>query len=191
MNILDLIKKSATILNIHQILDDSSLEDVTVDNEASILAKNSELKRVFELAKVVIEEASAHSKNLTSSTIYTYNQKINMYSYDYIDKVVDVQDENGVSVEYEIDNGNIRFKQDGKYTIIYYRNPYSNSLLSYIDMHRYNINEALLVNGLNAYYCLSVGLADEYNEYNNKYLELLSHVKNLKIFAMPCRSWHG
>ena len=63
-------------------------------------------------------------------------------------------------------------------------------LFNEIDTLNGVIGDDLLVNGLNAYYCLSAGLFEEYNVYNARYIDTLSSLKNPKVFAMPCRSWH-
>ena len=63
-----------------------------------------------------------------------------------------------------------------------------NSILNNIDLPA-DVGEDILVHGLNMYYALAVGLFEEFNIYNTYYHERLNGIKNLKVFAMPCRSW--
>ena len=52
MTVLELIKKSALILNEKEILEDEKLTNVTVNNCEEILEDNFALNRMFEILKI-------------------------------------------------------------------------------------------------------------------------------------------
>lgn len=132
MTVLDLINKSAIMLNVQEILNDESLKTITTENEQELLNDNFVLKRLYELSKIVINEIN---------------------SYSHVSSV-------------EI-----------------------NSLFYQIEIPNSSIGEDVFVYGLNAYYCLAVGLYSEYNIYIEHYNKRIDKFKNLKVFKMPCRSW--
>jgi hypothetical protein len=188
MTVLDLIKKSAIILNVDQVLKDNSLEDISDSTEATILSKNYTLMRMFELAKLVINETASYTTKISESTYTAKNNRILLYSISGLDKVVAVKNELGY-VKFDIRDGCLYVEKDGSYTVIYHKCPVINSLTDYVETFD-GISEDLLIAGLNSYYCLASGLYAEYNVYNAQYVDRLSRVKNLKVFSMPCRSWN-
>lgn len=131
MTILDLINKSAVTLNIPEVLNDEKFANITSSTEQQVLNENFALKRLYEFAKIVLNEIGSHiSQDISNAT----------------------------------------------------------SILENIDLPA-EIGEDILVCGLNAYYALAVGLFSEFNIYNTNYRQKLNKIKNLKVFAMPCRSW--
>ncbi|MBQ8522778.1 MAG: hypothetical protein IJ458_03860 [Clostridia bacterium] len=190
MTALDLIQRSATMLNVKQILDDERLNDSTsLISEEDLLSSNFELKRMFEFVKIVVNEVASYSNELKVVTCSTQNKKIQLNLINNVLKVVAVKSGDKY-VKYQIYNNDIVLDEDGVYDVVINSYPQ-------IDGLRYNINiinreagEDLFLCGLNAYYCLANGLFAEYNVYNSSYVDKLSRIKNLKLFAMPCRSWH-
>lgn len=190
MTILDLIKKSAIMLNIKPVLEDVNLNDITSTTEVETLSNNFELKRLFEFSKVVLNEIATYSPIVDQIQSVSSNKKIPLSNINNLLKVIAVKDEFGY-VDYTINDNEINIAKDGMYTIVFNRSSQINSLLGNIDMRNGDISEDLLVCGLNSYYCLATGLFAEYNVYNSSYVDKLSRIKNLKLFAMPCRSWNG
>ena len=190
MTILDLIKKSATILNVEQILEDTSLEDFSAEDEATILSKNKTLARMFELAKLVINEVTSYSPLVYDTVLSSTNKQILLSKIFGLEKIIAVKNEYGDNVKYCIRDNCLCFEQDGKFTIIYQQYPMNDSMLYTINMFNGGISEDMLVAGLNSYYCLATGLYAEYNVYNAQYVDRLSRIKNLKVFSMPSRRWN-
>lgn len=131
MTVLDLINKSAVMLNIPEVLNDDKILTITPTNERDVVDGNFALKRLYEFSKIVLNEINSCITQ----------------------KIADVV-----------------------------------SILDNIDLPT-DVGDDVLVCGLNAYYSLAVGLFAEYNVYKKHYQERLSKLKNLKVFAMPCRSW--
>ena len=73
---------------------------------------------------------------------------------------------------------------------MYQRYPTTSSILFPVENFHGNVSNDTLIAGLNSYYCLATGMYAEYNVYNAQYVDRLSRIKNLKVFAMPCRRWH-
>ena len=160
-------------------IEDQSLEDLSASTEASILSKNYELTRMFELAKLVINETASYSPLVDEIECVATNKRISIYGISGLDKVVAVKNELGY-VRFDIVNGFINLEKDGDYTVVYHRHPVVNSLSDFVDSFG-GISEDLLIAGLNSYYCLASGLYAEYNVYNAQYVDRLSRVKNLKV----------
>lgn len=189
MTILDLIKKSAITLSIHQVLDDESLEDVTFSEEETILANNFELRRLFEFAKMVLNEVSSITPRINKVNMESKDKRIFPYQIAGFGKLIAVKNQYGY-VKYEIMAGAIIFDEDGTYTLIFEERPSTSTLDATIDCITLGVTEDVLVCGLNAYYCLAKGLFAEYNVYKAQYDDGCNRVKNMKVFAMPCRRWH-
>lgn len=189
MTILELIKKSATILNVKQILDDTGLKDLTPADEATVLSKNQELSRMYELAKLVINDVTSYSPIVNEMEVNSVDKKIAISKFSRLEKIVAVKGRDGY-VKFCIRNNSLCVEQDGLYTVIYQQYPLNNSILQTINNFNGNISDDMLISGLNSYYCLATGLYAEYNVYNAQYVDRLSRIKNLKVFSMPSRRWH-
>lgn len=191
MTILDLIKKSALMLNISQILEEDGIKDMDYwTDQEEILNNNFELKRMFEFAKMVIDEVNVYSPKVRQLTLNTIACKLDIASISDFAKIISVNGKDG-PVKYTIAGRYIKVEKEGEYTITYTQYPSLSDMLAEIDRQEGAISEELLVSGVNSYYCLASGLLPEFNAYNALYVEQLSRLKNLKLFAMPCRSWHG
>ena len=190
MTILDLIKKSALMLKVDDITKDDTLKDVSYGDELTALQNNAELNRMFEMAKLVLDEVNNYSPNVLQYTGQTKDKKIDTNNFYNYAKIISVKDENGRYVKFSNSVRYVNLDKDGTYTITYVKSPDMDSMLNSIDYQKGKITEKLLVNGLNSYYCLANGLLPEFNVYNKLYLNQLSRLKNIKLFAMPCRSWN-
>lgn len=187
MTILDLINKSSIMLNISEVLN-AELGDITTENENEVLANNFALKRLYEFSKIVINEINSHSPTVVQVEYEATNNQIPLSAFERLSKIISVKNQYGYS-KYSQVGDCIKVAQNGRYVVEYRQYPEINSILSPIEMDNDIITEDILVYGLNAYYCLATGLFNEFNVYNEHYTNKLNRLKNLKVFAMPCRSW--
>ena len=189
MTILDLIKRTAVIFDIESILKDEDLVGVTNNTQSMVLNNNEQLNRMFELSKVVLSEVYAYASKEIDVGVSSKNGRIDKSLLGNVAKIMSVKDGFG-RVDFIVDNNEIVVGQDGEYVLRCIIAPNVKYLTNEIDMLNGMISEDLLINGLGAYYCLTVGLFEEYNVYNTRYIDGFSKLKNPKLFAMPCRSWH-
>ncbi len=189
MTILDLIKKSAVMLNIAEVLQDDNIANINSENEGQVLSSNFALTRLFEFTKVMFNEiASYYLPIVKTIECETNNQQINLNVCNNLLRIIGIKNHN-TFVRYKVEDGLIKLKSDGVYTIIYNQHPKLESLMDSIEIFDEDIGEDVLVSGLNSYYCLATGLFEEFNIYNEQYITKLSKLKNLKVFALPCRGW--
>ena len=187
MTILDLINKSAIMLNIQEVLNDNALADITANTEANVIDNNFALKRLYEFSKIVLNEISSYLSKIAHAEYSSKDNKIPLSVLDRLSKIISIKNEFGY-VKYKLIDDNIVVDENGVYTITFNQYPQANSLLNEIELNS-EIGEDVLVYGLNSYYCLATGLLNEYNVYNAHYIDRLSKINNLKLFSMPCRSW--
>lgn len=187
MTVLDLIKKSAVILNVDDIASSAILDTVTPENEATILQTNFTLNRLFELTKVMLNEITTYYAPIAKSVIVNaVDKKIALSSCPQLLKIIGIKRDE-VFVKYRIVDENIEVAEDGEFEIIYHQIPAITSLLNKIQLE--GVSDDLLVDGLNAYYCLTCGLFSDFSVYNQKYSNKLTKLRTLPLFSMPCRSW--
>lgn len=189
MTILDLIKKTAVIFNVEQVLEDSDLESLTNNTQVDVLNGNEQLNKMFELCKLVLCEVYSYISKELEVSVQSANGQIDKGLLGEVGKIISVKSQNK-RVNFVLDNDTIKVDRDGEYIIKCVVAPNVKYLNNEIDMLNGDITEDVLINGLNAYYCLTAGLFEEYNVYNVRYIDNLSRLKNPKLFAMPCRSWH-
>ena len=188
MTVLDLIKKSAVILNIDEI-SNASLNTVTAENESTILENNVALKRLYELTKVMLNEIATYYMPIIKTVeLNSTDKKISLTNCSNILRVVGVKKDD-VFVKFYITDGSIVIKEDGHYSVIFAQTPVVSSLLNDANMFGENVSDDLLVDGLNSYYCLACGLFKEFSLYNEKYSKKLTKLRSLPIFNLPSRSW--
>ena len=189
MTILDLIKKTAIIFNVDDILRDFDLNNLTNDMQSMVLNNNSQLNRMFELAKVVLSEVYSYASKEVEVTVNSVDKCISKNMLGAVGRIVWVKNKLG-RVNYYLKDNEIVVERDDEYVVKCVVAPDVRFLTNKIDMLNGCISEDLLVSGLNAYHCLTSGLFEEYNVYNSRYIDGFSRIKNPKLFAMPCRSWH-
>lgn len=188
MTVLDLIKKSAVILNIDEISSSTSLDTVTPENEAILLQENFAVNRLFELAKVMFNEIATHYMPIVKSVkVVSVDKKIGVSNCPNFLKIIGVKLDD-VFVKFAVNGENIEVEENCEYEVIYHQMPVVTSLLANISFGD-GLSEDLLVDGLSAYYCLACGLFKEFSVYNEKYSRKLAKLRVLPIFSMPCRSW--
>ena len=188
MTVLDLIKKSAVILNIDEI-SNASLNTITAENELEILENNVALKRLYELTKVMLNEIATYYMPIMKTVeINSVDKKIDTSKWKNVLRIVGVRLDD-VFVKFCVEDEKILVKKDGYYTVIFQQTPTVSSLLDKVNVFNENVGEDLLIDGLNSYYCLACGLFKEFSLYNEKYSKKLANLRNLPIFNLPCRSW--
>lgn len=188
MTVLELIKKSAIMLNIKEILDEN-LDSVDETNETTILNNNFALKRMFEFVKVMLSEiSSSYIPIIKEMKCSSSEGKILLNNFTNLAKVIGVK-YNDKFTKYTIDNNSIIVNKDGEFVVVYRTQPNVSSLLDDVEIFDETIGEDTLVYGLNSYYCLATGLFQEFNVYNENYSSKLSKLSNGKLFDMPCRRW--
>ncbi len=189
MTALEIIKKSATLLNEKKVLDDEDLLNVNSENQADLLDDNFTINRMFELLKIMLADIATDYVQLArEGDFVSTNGVVNMSQISNLLKIVEVRVE-GVRLPMKIVDGNPNINYNGKCVVKYLVLPNINSLTDNVDDFKGLIGNDLLVYGLTAMYCLAVGLFDEYNIYNTIYEQKLAEVKSLKILTMPMRSW--
>ncbi len=186
MTILDLINKSAVMLNIPEVLNQDT--QISSANEQSVLESNFALKRLFEFSKIVLHEIGSYVPKIVEVEYQANDHLIPISAFERLAKIISIKNQFGF-VKYSQLDGNIKVPESGAYTITFKQYPQIDSLLDEIDIYSDMITEDILVYGLNSYYCLAMGLFNEFNVYNLHYNDRLNKLKTLKVFAMPCRSW--
>ncbi len=184
MKVIDIMCDSARLLGLEE--ECEMLCDSTKD-ETSKLA-NQTIKQMFELAKLSIRElCTNYAPVLTTTEITTTNKT---YSISKLTNCIRVEGatQSGNPVNYKIINRNINFEQDGSYVIEFSSYPNISSLnddLSFLQ--EYGLDVAVF--GLCAYYCLTKGMFEDFEKYNQTYQEKASALKDMKVFMMPQRRW--
>lgn len=186
MTILDLINKSAVMLNIPEVLNQDI--EISSANEQSVLENNFALKRLYEFTKTVLNEIASYVPKIVEIEHQANDNSIPITAFERLAKIISIKNQFGY-VKYSQLDGNIKVPESGVYTIQFKQYPQIDSVLDEIDIYSDMITEDILIYGLNSYYCLATGLFNEFNVYNRYYMDKLSKLKSLKVFAMPCRSW--
>ncbi len=189
MTALEIIKKSATLLNEKKVLDDENLNALNSTNLQELLDSNFTINRMFELLKIMLADIATDYVQLPrEENFVSKNGVIDMSQVSNLLKIVEVR-AGGVKLPMKIVDGNPNVKYDGKCVVKFLIVPTLKSLDDDVDYFKGMIGYDLLVYGLTAMYCLAVGLFDEYGIYNTIYEQKLAEVKSLKILTMPMRSW--
>lgn len=188
MTILDLINKSAIMLNIQEVLNDVDVSNITIYSEPQVLESNFALNRLYQFAKIVVNEINSYQPTIKEVELNSTDKQIAFDQLENMSKIISVKNEYGF-IKCKFSDSHIRFEQDGKYTIAYAQAIKINSVFDEIALNVDEIGEDMFIAGVNAYYCLATGLFQEFNVYNTNYINKLGRLKNLKLFAMPCRSW--
>lgn len=185
MKIIDIIKNSAELLDLHETID--ALNTATEENEQDILVL-PEVQRLMSLSALAIQELcsnyiSVHSEQEIETTECSYPLK-NLVNYIRINSI----SENENNVKFKIVNRNIVVEKDGKYLVKYCSFPSITSLFEEIDFLN-NFSPDVLVMAVCAYYAVAHGMFNEFELYHDKYLSKAQALKELKIFEMPLRRW--
>ena len=185
MKLIDIIMSSCALLGLNDDL--NTLKDLTAETVSSIEG-NKKIEELIYLSKYSIRElCSNYIPMINSTEITTTNKKYpvkNLTNYIRVQNVF----KNEMPVNYKIINRNIEFKEDGTYTVKYLTYPEIEGLFDDLDFMS-NFSPDAMVLGLCAYFSLSKGMFDEFNDFHDKYIERAESLKTLKLFEMPCRRW--
>ncbi len=185
MKIIEVLKLSAELLGLNSERD--ILVSTTEENESTAL-ENEKISKLFNLVKFSLQELCTNYIPVIEKTeITTTDKKFalgNLENYIRIFKVFDGEE----AVKFKIINRNLTMEEDGTYMVEYYTYPTINSLFDEIDFLS-NFSPDAVVFSLCAYYCLAVGLFDDFNEFHEKYLTVAENLKNIRIFSLPQRRW--
>lgn len=185
MKLIDIIKNSCVLLGLKNEFD--ILKDLTSEN-VSTIDDNKTIEELIYLSKYSIRElCTNYLPMINTVTISTTNKKYpikNLANYVRIQNVM----QEDKAVNYKIINRNIEFKQDGTYLVTYLTYPDIEGVFDELDFLS-NFSQDVVVLGLCAYYSLSKGLFEEFNEFHDRYIERAESLKTLRIFDTPTRRW--
>jgi len=186
MNSLDIIKKVSNILKVPNIYNVDL--NITTENEDSILSSNENLKLLFDLLKLQIEELQTGVCEYIDSVELEFVS--NCCNISNIQNLIRIKSliKNNEKIPFKIINNKIFTTCSGKIDVVYSRLILPNSILDDIKYCSV-ISEEIYVYGLLSYYCLHVGLFEEYNNYFQLYSEKIKNIKNLRIFSLKLREW--
>ena len=122
-------------------------------------------------------------------SIEVFKEGIELSKFHNLIKILQIKKDN-VSIKFSIKNGIVCLPFDGEFVVRYSSFLTIEKLEDEIDLAEIGMNSDILLYGLSAFYCLAVGLFDEFNVYNAIYNEKGEAGKKLKISEMPFRSWN-
>lgn len=185
MQIVDVIKTSTELLGLTN--ENVILQTATQDNETEVLS-NPVINKLYGLVKFAVQELCSNYATVlaekvinTNNCSYPLNQLKNYIRFHAVKK-------NGESVDYKIINRNLTLIAEGEYVVEYETYPEINSLFDDVDYFA-DLSPDVIVFALCSYYALSVGLFEDFKEFNNQYVERAENLKGLKIFNLPQRRW--
>ncbi len=185
MKIKDLIIECADMLGMFD--ERVLLENINEENEFMAL-ENAEIKKLFNLTKFSVRElCSNYLPVLASCEINVEEGKYPISNLVNCIRIHNIHKDHE-EIDYKIINRTISVIENGIYTVEYFSYPEINSLFDEIDFLN-NLNPDVIVFGLCAYYCLSCGLFDDFQEFHSKYIDRAESLKNMKIFNIPMRRW--
>ena len=184
MKVKDLIKDSAVMLNLGEVVD--ILEDGTkTDAEKQSATSVAELVKLTDLS--IRELCSHYMPVLSSCKITTTNKTYPLSSINNFIRMESASIEDKM-VDFKIINRVLVFEADGTYDIEYASYPNINNLdddVSFLQNFGIDVAEY----GLCAYYCLTKGLFDELDNFYQRYIKKCETLKDMKTFIMPQRRW--
>ncbi len=185
MKIIDVMKSSADILGM--IAERAVLESATQETETTVLS-NEEIAKLYNLCKFSVQEfCSNYSPVLMEQTVTVSGGTYAVGGLTNCIRVNNVYKDN-VPVAFKIINRNICIDEDGSYVVRYSSFPDITSMFNDVNFLD-NFSPDVLVFGLCAYFCLSKGMFDQFNQFHDDYIERAESIKGLKVFEMPERRW--
>ena len=197
MKLREIIKLSAIMLSIDDVLNGDKIYDETFDitDEKSIIADGSIeernlnlLIRCFNLA--YNELATDYFSLLHCEKIVVKNGSFNLNLLNQnFHKIVKLSCNEEVCEKFEIYD-NILYVKDGEYNIVYSFIPEFATLNTEINNFNGSVTERILVYGLNKEYCFISGLYSEAESYKIKYEEAIKQALSFKRnINLPKRRW--
>lgn len=196
MKLREIIKLSAIMLNLDDVLNSEKLYDETFDIvEDDVLTEGSSEDKIFnllircfnlaysEIATDYLDLVDCEEIEVTNGEFCLNNLNKNYY------KFIKLEDKFGSGVKCEIYNNTIKVK-DGRYKLIYCYVPNFATLNSDILNFNGKVLDRVFAYGLNKEYCYICGMYDEANSYKTKFEESLKSSRVLKKnLVLPQRRW--
>jgi len=185
MTVLEILKTGAQFLGLFD--EFSALNEITEENESTTL-ETGELKALYNMCKFSIQEfCSNYVPIVSTSEITTENCE---YSISDLTNYLGIKtvEKNNEAVNYKIINRKLVFNEDGTFLVRYYSYPSISSVFTSIEFEK-TVWYDVLVIGLCAYYSLSKGMFEEFEEYHNEYVKRAENFIELKNFNTPMRRW--
>jgi len=200
MKLRDVIKLSATMLSLDEILNGTKIYDETFDitKEYNVIAegttKTSEEKTLELLVRcfnlVYQELATDYIPLVVCENIVISKGSFDLADLDYkFYKLVKLVDKNGYEVKTEIYD-NVLYAKNGNYKLIYCYIPEFASLNSTLNDFNGKLTDRVFALGLNKEYCYVCGLFDESLAFKTKFEDSLNACeRQKKNIIMPKRRW--
>lgn len=186
MKIIDILKDACVLIGMAD--ECQILNTATEETETEVLQSNDKINKLFHLMQYSIRElCTNYVPIVVTTTIFTDNYCFptsHLENYIRINKIT----RHNEAVKYKMLNRVLTFEEDGEYSVEYASYPTLHSIFEEIDFLS-EFSPDVIVMGLCAYYCLSVGMFTEAEEYHDKYISKAESLKVLKNFDMPQRRW--
>ena len=200
MKLRDVVKLSATMLSLDDILNASKIYDATFDitKEYNVVTEGNvktEEEKLIELLVrcfnlVYSELASDYIPLVVCENIAVLKGSFNLTGLDNkFYKLIKLVDNFGLEVKCEIFD-NVLYAKNGEYKIIYCYKPEFATLNSDLNDFNGKITNRVFALGLCKEYCYICGQYEESKDYKQKFEDsLISCEKNKKNIVMPKRRW--
>ena len=184
MKVKDIIKNSALMLGLTdavEIIEDEQKTELEKLNDETV-------GTLFRLCQFSVRELCTHYLPILKQVeITTSNKEYPLSSLNNFIKIKSIKF-NGAIVDYKIVNRIITFDEDGSFTVEFYAYPTISNIDDEINfMEDYGLDVAVL--GLCAYFCLTKGMFEDFDQFHEEYVERAKSIKELKNVNMPQRRW--
>lgn len=186
MKIIDILTEATILLGLDE--EANILQNAENSSETEILASSEKIAKLANLVKFSIRELCTNYVPCSSVIRVKTDEK--KYPVGALENFIRVNNvtQNNELVKYKIINRNIVFTEDGEYDVCYSTYPSIMTIFQDIDFLQ-DFSPDVIVLGLCAYYSLSYGLFEEFEEFHERYLSKAESLKVLRIFDLPCRRW--
>lgn len=200
MKVRDIVKLSATMLGLDELLDGSKIYDETFDiekeyNEITEGAVKSSEEKTLELLtrcfNLVYKEIA--TDYIPLAIVENIEVSGGSFSLSKLDKdfykLCRLENKFGIEVKCEIYD-NVLYVKDGNYRIVYCYKPEFATLNSEVSDFNGKLTDRVLALGLNKEYCYVSGEYDQSGVYKSKFEESLEcAMRARKNIVMPRRRW--
>ncbi len=188
MQIIDIIKSGCNLLGLGDELALLEAADSGDETSEETLLQDSTISRLFNLCRFSIQEICTNYQiSLDTQTITTTDRTYSIKNLTNFIRMHGAK-KDGKKVRFKLNGRNLVFREEGEYEICYCTYPEITSIFDEIDFVS-NISLDLYVYGLCAYYCLAVGMFDDFKDFHERYTEKAEKIKELRIFELPEKRW--
>lgn len=197
MKLRDIVKLSAIMLNLDDVLSSEELYDASydIDSEDEVLTDGDDIDKTFNLLircfnLAYSEIATDYVPLLDSCEIQVSGGEFDLTSLDNtFYKFIKLEDKLGREIKCNIYNNTLK-AQDGTYNLIYCYVPEFCSLNDDVNNFNGKILDRVFAYGINKEYCYISGMYEEANSYKIKFEESLKACcQNKKSVILPRRRW--